>query len=909
MTFFNQISQFILKNPCILFICLGIPTISFAQELEWVYTIPSVMGENDGSRSSYVRNIVTNSNNEVYVIGGHVGTHDFGNQIYTAEVLGNYRSSIVKLDENKNVLWVRKIPTSTLSLLSNPEGIKLALDTDGNLLIGGMFQQTTLAPVSFNPDYHPAFNPVNVYENLTHNTYYGVVLKLDGQDGHYIDDILFENIVIEDIEVDSNNDIVVVGATTEFDLPIHFNKWFRAYICKLDSNLNLIWDKTYNNSGNPNAIFAVGLDSQNNIYCQGTYLDNFTFGGVTLQNPSSEFICKLLPNGNESWINELNSNPFVHYSTSAPIIFNRKIHTDTSDNLYFFSTYSEAPSYQFNNTVIGNLPPVSGFSENSVFFRMDVNGNHIWNIPLYGTGNQNIIDFNTNNSGELISVVNSSSQSLHYADNIVLETNGEESFLLKSNPAGELIDFKRLDINPRAIEIDTDNNILLGGRFREMADFDPHPFNEYILYTDSYIFNGNMTYENVAFVLKLSPCDVETLFLDSYDFCYEDTPTATIGDIVPNDFNISWYSSMSSQTPLADDFLITDGATYYMEKIAENCPTLIRQPVQMNFLPPLAPPVFDSVQPCYFQGMKLSDLNISGENLTFYSSLHGDSPIEDSTVILTNITYYVTQTVGKCESERVTINVGNLELITRSHTVSICDNGKDDTETVNLSDYVPFFVSSLNGFSVSYHTSYDDAFNGVNPVANYQNYQTGNQTVYIRFYSAEFGCFETVELTINLSLPPEIIQIKINDLSDNNSITVLPYNENYLYSMNGITYQNNNYFDNLQGGEYLVFVKDKDESCQPVTDSVFLLSYPKFFTPNGDGINDYWKIQLSEYQELLNVEIYDRYGKLIAFFDKDSPGWDGTLNGKNLPATDYWFKITRISDQKIISRGHFALVR
>src|SRR5690606_41440955 len=38
--------------------------------------------------------------------------------------------------------------------------------------------------------------------------------------------------------------------------------------------------------------------------------------------------------------------------------------------------------------------------------------------------------------------------------------------------------------------------------------------------------------------------------------------------------------------------------------------------------------------------------------------------------------------------------------------------------------------------------------------------------------------------------------------------TVLPYNENYIYSLNGLIFQNDNYFENLSIGKYTVYVKD-----------------------------------------------------------------------------------------------------
>ena len=81
--------------------------------------------------------------------------------------------------------------------------------------------------------------------------------------------------------------------------------------------------------------------------------------------------------------------------------------------------------------------------------------------------------------------------------------------------------------------------------------------------------------------------------------------------------------------------------------------------------------------------------------------------------------------------------------------------------------------------------------------------------------------------------------------------------------------------------------------CGTVTGEVFLLNYPKFFTPNGDGYNDYWRVKYSEREPHMMTYVFDRYGKLITGFLPDSPGWDGRYNGEPLPSTDYWFLVIR----------------
>jgi gliding motility-associated-like protein len=43
----------------------------------------------------------------------------------------------------------------------------------------------------------------------------------------------------------------------------------------------------------------------------------------------------------------------------------------------------------------------------------------------------------------------------------------------------------------------------------------------------------------------------------------------------------------------------------------------------------------------------------------------------------------------------------------------------------------------------------------------------------------------------------------------------------------------------------------------------------------------------------------------------EAPGWDGTFNARNLPASDYWFKVTfkDLNNQIIVKTGHFSLIR
>ena len=85
---------------------------------------------------------------------------------------------------------------------------------------------------------------------------------------------------------------------------------------------------------------------------------------------------------------------------------------------------------------------------------------------------------------------------------------------------------------------------------------------------------------------------------------------------------------------------------------------------------------------------------------------------------------------------------------------------------------------------------------------------------------------------------------------------------------------------------------------------------PNAFTPNGDGINDFWQFALPaniEDFEIVSISIFDRYGTLISQITSDSIGWDGLLNGRPLPSSDYWYRAIGIDNREF--KGHFTLRR
>lgn len=81
---------------------------------------------------------------------------------------------------------------------------------------------------------------------------------------------------------------------------------------------------------------------------------------------------------------------------------------------------------------------------------------------------------------------------------------------------------------------------------------------------------------------------------------------------------------------------------------------------------------------------------------------------------------------------------------------------------------------------------------------------------------------------------------------------------------------------------------------------------PTFFTPNSDGSHDFWKVQDFN-NSIKNIDIFNRYGKLLKSLPSSAPGWNGSFNGNPLETDTYWYIITLNTGEAI--RGYFALKR
>ncbi|NBL65289.1 T9SS type B sorting domain-containing protein [Flavobacterium sp. NST-5] len=229
-----------------------------------------------------------------------------------------------------------------------------------------------------------------------------------------------------------------------------------------------------------------------------------------------------------------------------------------------------------------------------------------------------------------------------------------------------------------------------------------------------------------------------------------------------------------------------------------------------------------------------------------------------------------------------------------------------------------YFCTNIPNFTLPLHSGIP-----ANQVANYRfEWSTGETTASINapnpgIYSVEIfnvnNCSKTRTINVIPSNAAIIQNIEIEDLSDNNTVTIILANTSigdYEYSLDAPTgpFQESNIFTDVAPGFHTVYVNDINR-CGVSQQEISVVKIPKFFTPNQDGFNDTWNIigVNADFFSNSKIYIFDRFGKLLADIDPKGPGWNGVINGRNLPSTDYWY-LVKLDDGRVI-RGHFSLIR
>ncbi|KFC20493.1 T9SS type B sorting domain-containing protein [Chryseobacterium sp. FH1] len=365
---------------------------------------------------------------------------------------------------------------------------------------------------------------------------------------------------------------------------------------------------------------------------------------------------------------------------------------------------------------------------------------------------------------------------------------------------------------------------------------------------------------------------------------------------------------------------------------------------------------------CSAKNPTLKDIEVIGADIKWYDNLGNNLPI--TTTLEDGKTYYASQTIDNCESSNrlaVQVNILINNLSANDFSDSFCNDTTADFKTINIDDYKKELISNPQDYAFEIRNSKGELETGdtnlnvgpnifdvkiisslgcfqyvklnltldEKPKANLpaeeefcDNVGTPLKVDFVSGYSYQWNTGETSNsiiadieqtYTVTVTTPAgcvntastivkkaKLAEIQNIVITNNSVMIVMSVAGEYLYSLDKNDWKTSNKFENLENGTYTVFVKTK-LGCDLGSKSFTIFSLSNIFSPNGDGINDTWKISGIENYPNSEIKIFDRQGKMV--LNQVTKGetfeWNGESNGRKLPTDSYWYQI-KISDGRIL---------
>lgn len=357
---------------------------------------------------------------------------------------------------------------------------------------------------------------------------------------------------------------------------------------------------------------------------------------------------------------------------------------------------------------------------------------------------------------------------------------------------------------------------------------------------------------------------------------------------------VYWYANATGGSPIATGSSFTtptlsETTTYYASAYPESCTTGTRTAVTATInTPPIL--IINPADPvCSGSSSQLSVTTTPGSTIYWHDVLSGDMLANGTTFttppLTEDTTYNVQATFDGCPSQGlqlITVRVLDVPQ-TQDEEIEFCQ-GASTTISAGLSDMQ--YVWSTGELT-----------------ENIEIKDAGTYTVTI---TNAAGCSAVKTVTATTLPAADILRVEVN--TDVAKVVMAdPNTSNYLYSLDGQTYKDSNIFSNLTAGVYTVFVNSKS-GCGSDFKNFTVNLLPRFFTPNGDDINDRFTMTAFNLYPDATIMIFDRYGKLITGLNRTNRSWDGTFDGNRLPATDYWY-VMKLDENSEEIKGNFSLIR
>lgn len=440
--------------------------------------------------------IGVDAQHNIYRAGNFGGTIDLDPSASTVNITSGNSSDIfiAKYNPNGGYIWGKTITGTQAKTIS-----AMNIDPSGNIYITGYFSGT----VDFDPSSNTAESTATF---STDTSFYNLFIAKYDSNGNFlwVKNMSGYLYPIKEIVFDANgnfyfqgiywNDVVDIDPSPSNSIYLTPTGLRDTYFVKFDPQGNLIWAKTINGQDSGSTPFSYRGD----IVLQGDYLyltgwmqgtcafdpSNSSINNLTTVNADGYF-AKYDLNGNYISANVLQD------IDGAGISLNYSITVDSNNNMYLISvfqgTYDFDPSPDSANYVTS--PDYSSLA----ISKINQNGSLDWVNTIPFNLDNSGIDLNTystkifvNSNNQLIVLANfvgsvdfdSSENDFIVTSSMNLDSNPDSNIVLaKYNTTdGAFVSANKIDgqYNGSMISavLDSNNDILMSGRFLGTADFD-----------------------------------------------------------------------------------------------------------------------------------------------------------------------------------------------------------------------------------------------------------------------------------------------------------------------------------------------------------------------------------------------------------------------------------------------------
>lgn len=627
------------------------------------------------------------------------------NVIWVKEISSNYASTVtsVVVDKQDNVIVAGYTDGQDLKLNPNSNAIFntgtlssssyiIKLDTAGNYVFGNIYnfvgnitctidQNNNIISTGNYANYAPLFvTDFNPDPTITYNLPApdGIFIMKNTSAGAFVwaRPLHAHNTPgINSVKVDKSNNIIILG-NFEAYLKIDNNIFpagnissNRHFIAKFNNNGNFIWYQNltsfsmYLNSSNS----KIDVDNNNNIYTASTYYEpqTISFPNTTINAPNGgrTIIYKISSNGDLVW------NSLVKEENSAYDFLSIKLNADNTIN--FFGRYSD------NTITVVN----GNNNTEEVVHKLDLGLNY-----SYLSRNADAYYLKFRNDGKLI--FNKSdfssftySQNIDYEGNIILAGYYDDYQDFNPDQDVKIIKYTNSDTNGLIQKFGKCYNGTPDGdktqAFCSSANptvQDLYPNTSYTTWHDSPIslnplapntpLQNNVTYYAsvqdescpynpkrlaVKVIINTSP---SALSVSDFYFC-TNVNQITLNQLnINNNQNIHFYNATGNL--ISNYSNIVAGAQYYVTQYNGLCES-VKAPFKVFSIQGLTPTINPQQTFCKTNNPKISDIQITGQNIKWYDA--AGNVLASTTALINGQTYYASQTINGCESDKTSIQV------------------------------------------------------------------------------------------------------------------------------------------------------------------------------------------------------------------------------------------------------------